>query len=134
MHKMGLSLSSLSQTNVSFLSAAGSISEQQNKKKMAKKGFEVNFDENIDFETYFRKTKVCTEFLPLCSLFSHICVLALSSARYRACSLGRGLLIPTHVTNRFPTIKKRIRRDSTWLVPVSKRHPSGLVVCPRMQC
>uniref|UniRef100_A0A8C3BJC4 Condensin complex subunit 2 n=1 Tax=Cairina moschata TaxID=8855 RepID=A0A8C3BJC4_CAIMO len=36
---------------------SGSISEQQNKKKMAKKGFEVNFDENIDFETYFRKTK-----------------------------------------------------------------------------
>ncbi|XP_072213075.1 condensin complex subunit 2 [Excalfactoria chinensis] len=31
-------------------------SEKENKKK-AKKAFEVNFDEDIDFETYFRKTK-----------------------------------------------------------------------------
>ncbi|XP_040394413.1 condensin complex subunit 2 isoform X2 [Cygnus olor] len=36
---------------------SGAVSEQQNKKKNAKKVFEVNFDEDIDFETYFRKTK-----------------------------------------------------------------------------
>ncbi|XP_035201124.1 condensin complex subunit 2 [Oxyura jamaicensis] len=36
---------------------SGAISEQQNKKKNAKKGFEVNFDEDIDFESYFCKTK-----------------------------------------------------------------------------
>ncbi|NXC77768.1 CND2 protein, partial [Anhinga anhinga] len=33
-------------------------SEKETKKKRtAKKAFEINFDENIDFETYFRKTK-----------------------------------------------------------------------------
>ncbi|XP_052520958.1 condensin complex subunit 2 [Tympanuchus pallidicinctus] len=32
-------------------------SEKENKKKKAKKAFEVNFDEDVDFETYFRKTK-----------------------------------------------------------------------------
>lgn len=115
MLKMGLSLSSLSQITVSFLSAAGVVSEQQNKKKNAKKVFEVNFDEDIDFKTYFRKTKVCTEFLPLSSIFGHICVLALSSAsglsyspvklalytQYHACSLERGLLTPTY----FPTLE-----------------------------
>ncbi|NXI66154.1 CND2 protein, partial [Anseranas semipalmata] len=36
---------------------SGAVSEQENKKKNAKKGFEVNFDEDVDFETYFRKTK-----------------------------------------------------------------------------
>uniref|UniRef100_A0A8B9CCJ1 Condensin complex subunit 2 n=1 Tax=Anser brachyrhynchus TaxID=132585 RepID=A0A8B9CCJ1_9AVES len=36
---------------------SGVVSEQQNKKKNAKKVFEVNFDEDIDFKTYFRKTK-----------------------------------------------------------------------------
>lgn len=130
---MGLSLSSLSQTTVSFLSAAGSISEQQNKKRMAKKGFEINFDEDIDFETYFRKTKVCTEFLPLCCVFSHICVLALSSAsglshsplklalctQYCACSLERGLLIPTHVTNRFSNLEIK-NQDGFYLANTCK--------------
>ncbi|NP_001244261.1 condensin complex subunit 2 [Gallus gallus] len=32
-------------------------SEKENKKKKAKKAFEVNFDEDVDFEAYFRKTK-----------------------------------------------------------------------------
>ncbi|NXK55707.1 CND2 protein, partial [Chauna torquata] len=36
---------------------SGAVSEQENKKKYTKKAFEVNFDEDIDFETYFRKTK-----------------------------------------------------------------------------
>ncbi|XP_021230714.1 condensin complex subunit 2 isoform X2 [Numida meleagris] len=31
--------------------------EKEKKKKNAKKAFEVNFDEDVDFETYFRKTK-----------------------------------------------------------------------------
>ncbi|XP_009989848.1 PREDICTED: condensin complex subunit 2 isoform X2 [Tauraco erythrolophus] len=32
-------------------------SEKEAKKRSAKKAFEVNFDEDIDFQTYFRKTK-----------------------------------------------------------------------------
>ncbi|NWY59026.1 CND2 protein, partial [Chionis minor] len=32
-------------------------SEKETKKRSAKKAFEINFDEDIDFETYFRKTK-----------------------------------------------------------------------------
>ncbi|NXL84429.1 CND2 protein, partial [Alectura lathami] len=32
-------------------------SEKESKRKIAKKAFEVNFDEDVDFETYFRKTK-----------------------------------------------------------------------------
>ncbi|KFQ78423.1 Condensin complex subunit 2, partial [Phoenicopterus ruber ruber] len=41
----------------SFLSAADADSEKETKKRSAKKAFEVNFDEDIDFEAYFRKTK-----------------------------------------------------------------------------
>nr|XP_013806651.1 PREDICTED: condensin complex subunit 2 [Apteryx mantelli mantelli] len=33
------------------------VSEKETKKKNAKKVFEINFDEDIDFEVYFRKTK-----------------------------------------------------------------------------
>ncbi|NXL68717.1 CND2 protein, partial [Chordeiles acutipennis] len=32
-------------------------SEKEPKKRNAKKAFEINFDEDVDFETYFRKTK-----------------------------------------------------------------------------
>ncbi|XP_074784597.1 condensin complex subunit 2 isoform X1 [Athene noctua] len=32
-------------------------SEKETKKRNAKKAFEINFDEDIDFDTYFRKTK-----------------------------------------------------------------------------
>uniref|UniRef100_A0A8D0ETE1 Condensin complex subunit 2 n=1 Tax=Strix occidentalis caurina TaxID=311401 RepID=A0A8D0ETE1_STROC len=42
---------------VSFLSAADDNSEKETKKRNAKKAFEINFDEDIDFDTYFRKTK-----------------------------------------------------------------------------
>ncbi|NXG78192.1 CND2 protein, partial [Baryphthengus martii] len=41
---------------VSFL-AAGADAEKETKKKNAKKAFEMNFDEDIDFEAHFRKTK-----------------------------------------------------------------------------
>ncbi|OXB54079.1 hypothetical protein ASZ78_005591 [Callipepla squamata] len=34
-----------------------SNAEKENKKRNAKKAFEVNFDEDVDFEMYFRKTK-----------------------------------------------------------------------------
>ncbi|OXB74794.1 UNVERIFIED_CONTAM: hypothetical protein H355_000054 [Colinus virginianus] len=34
-----------------------SNAEKENKKRSAKKAFEVNFDEDVDFEMYFRKTK-----------------------------------------------------------------------------
>ncbi|XP_065601206.1 condensin complex subunit 2 isoform X3 [Cyrtonyx montezumae] len=34
-----------------------SSTEKENKKRNAKKAFEVNFDEDVDFEMYFRKTK-----------------------------------------------------------------------------
>ncbi|KFP42182.1 Condensin complex subunit 2, partial [Chlamydotis macqueenii] len=46
------------QHTVSFLSAIGA--EKKTKKKSAKKAFEVNFDEDIDFEAYFRKTEAPT--------------------------------------------------------------------------
>lgn len=53
---------------VSFLSAADADSEKETKKRSAKKAFEINFDEDIDFEAYFRKTKVRAELLPLSAL------------------------------------------------------------------
>ncbi|NXE15536.1 CND2 protein, partial [Lophotis ruficrista] len=43
---------------VSFLSAIDA--EKKTKKKSAKKAFEVNFDEDVDFEAHFRKTKAPT--------------------------------------------------------------------------
>nr|XP_009478408.1 PREDICTED: condensin complex subunit 2 [Pelecanus crispus] len=36
---------------------SGAGSEKQTKKRSAKKAFEINFDEDIDFDAYFRKTK-----------------------------------------------------------------------------
>lgn len=72
MLKLGVSFLSLlchEALTVSFLSAADANSEKEIKKRSTKKAFEINFDEDIDFETYFRKTKVCAEFLPL-SAFS----------------------------------------------------------------
>ncbi|XP_049687244.1 condensin complex subunit 2 isoform X2 [Accipiter gentilis] len=36
---------------------AGADAEKEAKKRSAKKAFEINFDEDIDFEAYFRKTK-----------------------------------------------------------------------------
>ncbi|KAM9608127.1 condensin complex subunit 2 isoform 1-T1 [Morphnus guianensis] len=36
---------------------ADADSEKETKKRSAKKAFEINFDEDIDFEAYFRKTK-----------------------------------------------------------------------------
>lgn len=57
---------------LSLLSAVDSDSEKETKKRSAKKAFEINFDEDIDFEAHFRKTKVRAEFLPLCNLFCHI--------------------------------------------------------------
>ncbi|KFQ40746.1 Condensin complex subunit 2, partial [Mesitornis unicolor] len=33
------------------------VSEKETKKRNAKKAFEINFDEDVDFEMYFRKTK-----------------------------------------------------------------------------
>ena len=65
---------------VSFLSAADADSEKDTKKRTAKKAFEINFDEDIEFEAYFRKTKVRVEFLPLSALLLYQCVLELSSA------------------------------------------------------
>lgn len=77
MLKLGVSLLSLlcdKALTVSLLSAADADSEKETKKRSAKKAFEINFDEDIDFEAYFRKTKVRAEVLPLCSLFCHISV------------------------------------------------------------
>lgn len=71
MLKLGASLLSLlchKALTVSFLSAAGADAEKEAKKRSAKKAFEINFDEDIDFEAYFRKTKVCAEVLPLSAL------------------------------------------------------------------
>uniref|UniRef100_A0A8C0FFB5 Condensin complex subunit 2 n=1 Tax=Bubo bubo TaxID=30461 RepID=A0A8C0FFB5_BUBBB len=60
MLKLGVSLLSLlchKALTVSFLSAADDNSGKETKKRNAKKAFEINFDEDIDFDTYFRKTK-----------------------------------------------------------------------------
>lgn len=113
-------LSLWSRSSRSFLSAASADSEKENKKKKAKKAFEVNFDEDVDFETYFRKTKVCTEFLPLlpllyqCVLESHQQVAHLGSlvepgsvntaAQHPVCSFMQGLLASKLLTV-LPTLK-----------------------------
>jgi len=102
---------------VSFLSAASADSEKENKKKKAKKAFEVNFDEDVDFEAYFRKTKVRTEFLPpLCSAISVHLRTAISRwltfvllwklalyIQHRVCSVVWGLLAPNLTV--LPTLK-----------------------------
>lgn len=41
------------------ISADDATSCAENKKKSAKKDFEINFDDDIDFDAYFQKTKVC---------------------------------------------------------------------------
>lgn len=77
MLKLGVSFLSLlchKALTVSFLSAADANSEKETKKRSIKKAFELNFDEDIDFEAYFRKTKVRAEFLPLSTFFCHISV------------------------------------------------------------
>jgi hypothetical protein len=51
-----------------FISAEDATSQSENKKKSAKKDFEINFDDDIDFDVYFQKTKVCFGFISLCFL------------------------------------------------------------------
>lgn len=53
---------------VSFLPAADADSEKETKKRSAKTAFEINFDEDIDFDAHFRRTKVHVEFLLLPAL------------------------------------------------------------------
>lgn len=41
-----------------FIVEAGA--DKEIRKKSAKKVFEINFDEDVNFEPYFRETRVCT--------------------------------------------------------------------------
>lgn len=45
-------------------------SQIENKKKNPKKDFEINFDDDIDFDTYFIKTKVCARFICICAFYT----------------------------------------------------------------
>lgn len=44
------------------ISAEDATSKTENRKKSTKKEFEINFDDDIDFDVYFGKAKVCTAF------------------------------------------------------------------------
>lgn len=82
---------------VSVLSAADADSERETKKRNAKKAFEINFDEDIDFKAYFRKTKVRAEFWPLSapSFAVSMCLGTVACKRLISCSCDTGSVGPT---------------------------------------
>lgn len=54
-----------------FVSAEDTTSHSENRKKTTKKDFEINFDDDIDFDVYFRKTKVCAGFIIICAFLNY---------------------------------------------------------------
>jgi len=100
MLKLGVSCLSLlchKALTVSFLSAADADSEKETRKRCAKKAFEINFDEDIDFKAHFRKTKVCAGFLPLpaFSFAGSVCLGTVICKQLASCSCETGSVNPT---------------------------------------
>lgn len=49
-----------------FVSAGDTASQSEHRKKSSK-DFKIDFDDDIDFDVHFRKTKVCARFIILCA-------------------------------------------------------------------
>lgn len=53
------------------ISAEDAALKSENRKKSTKKEFEINFDDDIDFDVYFGKAKVCAGFITICTLLNY---------------------------------------------------------------
>lgn len=115
---------------VSFFSAADADSERETKKRNAKVAFEINFEEDIDFDAHFRKTKVCAGSPPLPALSFAGSVRLGTVAGNWVCKpsfLVQSLLTPGRVKSKefLPTLGWKIRLDSSWLLPWQPKRRCG---------